>query len=94
MHLRMLGRNCSKMNRMVVMVVAEWAKITSLFCLEKVLCPKQFDASGMVTLPFVGPAQVIASAGCKTSCHHAKHSFINVHISTMLVHSNLLLDNY
>ena len=33
------------------MVVAEWKKITSLFCLEKELCPKQFDASGMVTLP-------------------------------------------
>ena len=51
MHFRMLGRNCSKMNRMVVMVVAEWEKITSLFCLENVLRPGQFDASGMVTLP-------------------------------------------
>ena len=47
----MLGRNCSKINRMVVMVVAEWAKITSLFCLEQVLRPEQFDASGMVMLP-------------------------------------------
>ena len=51
MHFRMLGRNCSKMNRMVVMVVAEWEKITSLFCLENVLRPGQFDASGMVKLP-------------------------------------------
>ena len=47
----MLGRNCSIRNRMVAMVVAEWAKITSLFCLEKVLRPEQFDASNMVTLP-------------------------------------------
>ena len=51
MHLRMLGRNCSKRNRMVAMVVAEGAKITNLFCLEKVLRPEQFDASGMVMLP-------------------------------------------
>ena len=37
------------------MVVAEWAKITSLLCFEKVLRPEQFDASGMVTLPLWGP---------------------------------------
>ena len=36
---------------MVAMVVAEWAKITSLFCLEKVLRPEQFHASGIVMLP-------------------------------------------
>ena len=34
---------------MVAMVVAEWAKISSLFCLEKVLRP--IDATGMVKLP-------------------------------------------
>ena len=38
---------------MVAMVVAEWAKISSLFRLEKVLRPGQFDASGMVTLPII-----------------------------------------
>ena len=36
---------------MVAMVVAEWAKISSLFRLEKVLRPRQFDATGMVKLP-------------------------------------------
>ena len=42
---------------MVAMVVAEWAKITSLFRLEKVLRPEQLDASGMVTLPPYGAEQ-------------------------------------
>ena len=31
--------------------MAEWGKISSLFRLEKVLRPEQFDATSMVTLP-------------------------------------------
>ena len=31
--------------------MAEWGKISSLFRLEKVLRPRQFDATGMVKLP-------------------------------------------
>ena len=33
--------------------MAEWGKISSLFRLEKVLRPEQFDATSMVTLPRV-----------------------------------------
>ena len=46
---------------MVVMVVAEWEKITSLFCLENVLRPGQFDASGMVKLPLFLYATLLTS---------------------------------
>ena len=55
--------------------MAEWGKISSLFRLEKVLRPEQFDATSMVTLPKIKDFTLPA---VKILCLREPNEIVNV----------------